>query len=163
MPPETSSFESSSISARTADMALQVPPWEIQPSFTSPHADRGMKEEAGGRRDRITYRGFAVSGWGCESPEECERAWWFGGPAWRCGTAGACKEWQLEIREIGRGQVMTALNARTWGLGFETRKWHRRYESSKQRSSCSVKDRMERQAWGQRDQLGCHCHPLYEQ
>lgn len=56
MPPETSSFESSSISARTADMALQVPPWEIQPSFTSPHADRGMKEEAGGRRDRIDQR-----------------------------------------------------------------------------------------------------------
>ena len=51
MPPETSSFESSSISAGTADMAPEVAPWEITALVYQPHKlmGTGKKDlEAGG-------------------------------------------------------------------------------------------------------------------
>lgn len=51
MPLETSSFESSSISARTADTALEEPPREIPPSFTNPTCRWGH-EKGSGRKEK---------------------------------------------------------------------------------------------------------------
>lgn len=62
MSPETSSFESSSISAGTAETALEESPKEIGPLFTTSHVDRDMEKGVGGRSNRVTYWGFAVSG-----------------------------------------------------------------------------------------------------
>ena len=56
MPPETSSFESSSISAGTADMAPEVAPWEITALVYQPHKLMGA-----GKKDLLISRGFSFT------------------------------------------------------------------------------------------------------
>ena len=82
MPPETSSFESSSISAGTADMAPEVAPWEITALVYQPHKlmGAGKKDlEAGGIGTRTgALQGPAVD----SSPQKGVREpgdFWAGG------------------------------------------------------------------------------------
>lgn len=86
-----------------------------------------MKRGVRDRRNRVTFREFAVSVQGLSSPEESEGAWCFmdlhGGMAW----LDYPKSGSLRTGNWSWVRLWITLNAKTWGMNFGTKKFHTRF------------------------------------
>lgn len=96
-----------------------------------PHVMMGHKKGVGGRRNRVTYWGFAVSGWRLDSPEESERTWCLAGLHEAVAWPEHARSGSLATRSWGRMMLWLTLNARTCSFGLEAKEWHIKFESSK--------------------------------
>lgn len=132
MPPETSSFESSSISAGTADTALEEPPREIRPSFTSSTCWCGH-EKGSGRQEKQGYLQGLCSQAEDSIPRKSLRkpgAWRTGMKVWHDWSTRGGAVWEQGAGERGSYEQHWMPGLGVWVLGQKNGIWDLNLQNS---------------------------------